>query len=355
MSEPAPRIAACPRCRVRLLDPVRLGSVEVDACNRCGGLWFEQGELARAVKDAVGSVPSGTAFGGRRPESGMRCPGCDEPLSTYEFPEVDGASFDVELCAVCGGIWLDRGELARVQRSHAREVLERKPGWRGYLFQLLLQLPVEFNLPPLRFPLVTLLLVIANVAAMALLILLSSQIEAIVNLFALYPNRVGSSQWLLALPAHTFLHGGLVHLALNMYFLWKLGDNVEDALGRGGYLAFYLVAGIAGGIGQTLLFWGDSVPAVGASGACSGLMAAYAVFFRKARLTWMFIVFQVKLRAPYWVLIWLLLNVLGYLAGQPGIAWGGHLGGFAAGLLLALALDRRVATRNPRVQLVRNT
>jgi membrane associated rhomboid family serine protease len=99
---------------------------------------------------------------------------------------------------------------------------------------------------------------------------------------------------------------------------------------------------------------GSSIPVVGASGAISGLMAAYAVFYRKARLTWMLIVIQFRIAAPWWVLIWFGLNVLGFLAGQQGIAWGAHLGGFLMGLVLALLLDRGVLRRNPRVRLVRD-
>ncbi len=334
------------------MSPVRVGSVEVDACSRCGGLWFDQGELAQVVKESVGSLPEGAPFGQQRPDGGLACPACSEPLGTYLFVETERQAFDVDLCQVCGGVWLDQGELERVQQSRAREIVEANPGWRGWLFQFLLQLPVELNLPPLRFPLVSVALLLTNALVMALLFAVTSPL-ALVQSFALYADRVGTGQWFLSLLTHQFLHGGLLHIALNMYFLYKLGDNVEDALGRGGYLLFYLIAGTAGGVAQTLMFPGDPTPVVGASGAISGVMAAYAVFYRKARLTWMLIVFQFRLPAPWWVLIWFALNLLGYLAGNKGIAWGAHLGGFAAGLVLALLLDSVVLRHNPRVRLLR--
>jgi membrane associated rhomboid family serine protease len=327
--------------------------VAVDPCGRCGGLWFGQGELARVVKESVGSVPDGSPFGGKRPDGGLTCPACDAPLGTYEFVESDGGAFDVDLCQRCGGVWLDQGELERVQRSRAREVVEARTGWRGWLFQFLLQVPVELNLPPLRFPLVTVALVLANVIGFVILFIPPSPM-VVVERFALYADRVPSAQWLLSLLTHQFLHGGIVHIALNMYFLYKLGDNVEDALGRGGYILFYLACGVAGGVAQTLMTPGSAVPVVGASGAISGLMAAYALFYRKARLTWMLIVFQFRLAAPWWVLIWFGLNVAGYLAKQQGIAWGAHLGGFLTGLALAFVLDRAVLRRNPRVRLLRD-
>jgi membrane associated rhomboid family serine protease len=150
-----------------------------------------------------------------------------------------------------------------------------------------------------------------------------------------------------------FLHGGLLHIAMNMYFLYVLGDNVEDVLGRFGFIAFYLFAGICGGLVHTAMAWGDTTPMVGASGAISGVMAAYAVFFRKAKLTFMLIVFQFKLSAPFYMLIWLGLNVLGYVSDQGNVAWGAHLGGFAAGLVVALLLDKQVLERHAFVRLLR--
>jgi membrane associated rhomboid family serine protease len=146
-----------------------------------------------------------------------------------------------------------------------------------------------------------------------------------------------------------FLHAGLLHLAGNMLFLWIYGDNVERRLGGPGYLAAYLGTGVA----ATLAHWagapGSLLPVVGASGAISGVLGCYFVWFPRnvVRLLWLmppFIgeVFEVPARV---VLGFYLIadNLLPYLlaAGEGGIAHGAHIGGFVAGLALAWASDRR--------------
>jgi membrane associated rhomboid family serine protease len=271
-------------------------------------------------------------------------------LSTHAFT---GDAFDIDICRECGGVWLDRGELERVEQGRVRQILARRAGVRGWLLQFLLQIPVEFNLPPQRFALITLLLLVANVLVM-LAVIAAPAPNMLVELGALFPARVGSGQWVVSTITHQFLHAGLAHLALNMVFLWKLGDNVEDALGRPGYLLFYLVCGIAGGLVHTALDWGSPIPMVGASGAISGVMGAYAVLYRRARLTLMVIVLQFKLSAAWWMAIWAAMNVVGFLLGVEGIAWGAHLGGFAVGLVAGWALDRHVLATRPRVRLLRD-
>ncbi len=150
-----------------------------------------------------------------------------------------------------------------------------------------------------------------------------------------------------------FLHGGLMHLAGNMLFLWIFGNNVEDALGRGRFLLFYLACGVVAALAQTAatVLTGDlaalSIPMVGASGAIAGVLAAYMVLFPRARvLTVVPIFFFIRLMyipARFFLGLWFALQLLNALFGGPasGVAFVAHVGGFLAGLLLVKAARPR--------------
>jgi len=147
-----------------------------------------------------------------------------------------------------------------------------------------------------------------------------------------------------------FLHGGWMHLGGNMLYLWIFGNNVEDRLGPGLFVFFYLATGLAGNLAHT--FFGPSAtPLVGASGAISGVMGAYILMFPHSRilallpLGW----YWMTVRLPAWVFIgvyYLLQNVSGAVSGTLGgrsdnVAYLAHIGGFAAGAAFALVLPRR--------------
>lgn len=140
-----------------------------------------------------------------------------------------------------------------------------------------------------------------------------------------------------------FLHAGVLHLAGNMLFLFVFGGNVEDALGHNKYLGFYLIVGIAGGLTQAYLSLAAGPPdiyasSVGASGAISGVMAAYLVFFPRARILSYLAYFVIPIRAFWFVGFWFLLQLLFFVSGMnTGVAYGAHIGGFAAGLVIAAA------------------
>jgi membrane associated rhomboid family serine protease len=138
------------------------------------------------------------------------------------------------------------------------------------------------------------------------------------------------------LATYMFLHGGWMHLLLNMLFLWVLGDNIEDALGRGRYLAFFLLCGMAGGAAHVLAAPHSDVPLVGASAAIAGVIAAYLMIRPCAKITVLvFGVVPIRL-ASYWVLgFWALSQVWHVFSLQKGdTAWWAHVGGLAAGAVL---------------------
>ena len=157
-----------------------------------------------------------------------------------------------------------------------------------------------------------------------------------------------------------FLHGGLMHLGGNMLFLWIFGDNVEDALGHGRYLLFYLGSGVGATLLQAFLSAGSEVPNIGASGAIAGVLGAYFVLFPRARVVTvvpLFIFFPlVEIPAGLYLLGWFLLQFWmgsasiasgAHSASQGGVAWWAHIGGFVAGLVLLYWLRpaRRPAPR----------
>jgi Zn-finger nucleic acid-binding protein len=132
---------------------------------RCGGLWFDSGELAQVIKDSLGSMPEGQALGPARGPSHIHCIDCTTGLDVHALDEGKDPA-DVHLCTRCHGIWLERGQLERVQQSHVQQIVSKGINWKTWLFQFLLQLPVEYNLKPRRFPLITWIFFAANVLVM---------------------------------------------------------------------------------------------------------------------------------------------------------------------------------------------
>ena len=153
-----------------------------------------------------------------------------------------------------------------------------------------------------------------------------------------------------------FLHGGPLHLAFNMLFLWIFGNNVEDALGRVRFLIFYAACGIVAALGQVVFSLtpeAQLTPMVGASGAIAGVLAAYLLLFPRARVLTLVIVFVfvrlVPLPAGWFIGIWFAGQILAVLLGaNTGVAFFAHIGGFLAGLVLIRALGRRPGWRPRR-------
>src|SRR5579872_5670076 len=144
-----------------------------------------------------------------------------------------------------------------------------------------------------------------------------------------------------------FLHGSWLHLLGNMLFLWVFGRNVEDLIGGGRFLVFYLCCGLAAAILQVITSPYSRVPTIGASGAIAGVMGAYLIKFPRARIVTLvfIIVFVTTLDLPafflllYWFAIQFFNGVgsIGYSQlSQGGVAWFAHVGGFIAGMLIVM-------------------
>jgi membrane associated rhomboid family serine protease len=143
---------------------------------------------------------------------------------------------------------------------------------------------------------------------------------------------------LLSLLSYQFLHGGWLHLGFNMLFLWVFGDNVEDAMGHVRFLVFYLLCGVVAGLVHGLTDTGSTVPTLGASGAISGVLGAYAMLYPRARLLVLaFGIVPWRLPALFVIGAWFAQDLLWGATGSPnaeGVAVWAHVGGMVAGAAL---------------------
>jgi len=142
-----------------------------------------------------------------------------------------------------------------------------------------------------------------------------------------------------------FLHGGWFHLIGNMLFLWIFGNNIEDVLGHGRYILFYLCCGVVAALTQAFSSFGAHVPMVGASGAIAGVLGAYLLLYPYANVhvfVWIVIFFRI-VNIPAWIMLglWFAMQVVSGLArapGTPGVAFWAHVGGFVSGVILVALL-----------------
>jgi membrane associated rhomboid family serine protease len=154
----------------------------------------------------------------------------------------------------------------------------------------------------------------------------------------------GKNVWLSALVS-MFMHGNILHIAGNMLFLWVFGNNVEDRLGRVGFLAFYLLAGVIALLAHVAAGPSSMQPVVGASGAIAGVMGAYLVWWPRAKVSTLFFVFVVfwfRIQARWLLLAWFVLQF--FTSPNSNVAWVAHVGGFLFGVVVALLLRPKRAS-----------
>lgn len=162
-------------------------------------------------------------------------------------------------------------------------------------------------------------------------------------------NEAGKRPWFSVLES-MFLHGGWLHLLGNMLFLLIFGNNVEDRMGRGAYLAFYLATGYVAAYGFALSNSSSTVPIIGASGAIAGVLGAYIVVFPRARVISLLpFLFFIPVRLPAWFVLglWFVLQAIysaALSASGANVAYAAHIYGFAFGVLIALLFRRYLTT-----------
>jgi len=211
-------------------------------------------------------------------------------------------------------------------------------------------IPLRDNIPSLKRPIINYSIITLNVLAFLLELSLGPGLEGFIHTFGFVPGRFLTYLWhgafaAMWLPMFTsmFLHGGWLHLLSNMWTLHIFGDNVEDTLGHGSFVMFYLACGVVACLTQFLFAPTSPIPMVGASGAIAGVMGAYFSLFPWARVLCLvpfFVFFMVELPAYIFLGLWFLLqfyqgsfSILGP-GFKGGVAFWAHVGGFLAGMLL---------------------
>lgn len=205
------------------------------------------------------------------------------------------------------------------------------------------------------FPGITYGLIALNVAVF-LVELYQPDPQAYITQWGAVPSRITAGHGLETLITSAFLHAGWGHLLGNVLFLFVFGDNVEDAFGHIRFLLFYLACAVAAGLGQIYLAPGSNLPGVGASGAISGVLAAYLIMFGNNPVRVLIGIFPAVVPAYLMIGVWILLQFVngfasvGETAQSGGIAYGAHIGGFVSGLVLTLfirPISRRRRTLPP--------
>jgi membrane associated rhomboid family serine protease len=216
-------------------------------------------------------------------------------------------------------------------------------------------IPIKDDNPTRTFPLINYALIAINVVVFFYQVTLPPHAaKAFLMSHATVPMRIpaflagylGFKMAFYPIFTSMFLHGGLMHLLGNMLFLYVFGDNVEDYFGHLAYLVFYLFCGVGSGVIHVLFNLHSSLPAIGASGAISGVMGAYAVLYPRANVLMLFFVFLIPIPALFVLGYWFVLQFLEGIgefgaSATGGVAWWAHIGGFLIGVLVAWAVKRK--------------
>ena len=210
-------------------------------------------------------------------------------------------------------------------------------------------IPLRDVIPSRTTPYTTITIIVLNSIVFFYQLALGDQVNDFILAFGLIPAAVS---WVTVFTS-MFLHGSLLHVGGNMLYLWIFGDNVEDRMGHGRFVAFYLLCGVAAALTQAIINPDSAVPMVGASGAIAGVMGAYFVLYPHSRIVTLvplFVYFQVmEVPAILFLGIWFLMQFISgvgsiatAVSGEPGggIAFWAHVAGFVAGVSGVLVFRR---------------
>jgi len=229
-------------------------------------------------------------------------------------------------------------------------------------------IPIKDDNPTYSFPFVTILLILVNIAVYVYQITLGQEAQAFVYRLGAVPWEITHFQEFPRFPVDyrsgipnvftiatsMFIHGGILHLAGNMLYLWIFGDNIEALMGHGRFLFFYLCCGIVAALSYIVTEPNSTVPMVGASGAISGVLGAYFIRFPRAKvhvmIIFLFFIRFVRVSALFVLGFWFVIQVLygfGTLGFQSGggVAWFAHIGGFVIGLVLVFIFEKKERLR----------
>lgn len=354
----------CPACLIPLKE-ITAYKLIADICSQCRGMWFDHGEFSEFLKKLSehSAIASRTPplFEQRAPtapnpvEPLLHCPRCHHNLAVTNYA-VDSNIF-INRCSQCLGLWAEFEEAKKIAKylklnPVAIEIV-RQRATKSELIELLddlcyaanalkaprairLVLPLQSLVRPIRFPAITLGIIVLCIASFVLSHLYILDWESLIKTLGIIPAQIAHAQMLFTLISATFLHGNLMHLIGNMWFLWVFGETVEGTTSRIGYLTAYLLFGVAAGLAYAWMNSSSTTPAIGASGAISGVLGAYLVLYPSGRIKTFF--FNRIARLPaflylgFWIFFQCLYAFVDFLAGGSSrIGWVAHIGGFVAG------------------------
>jgi len=326
--------------------------------------------IPRAVLNSLWQKARSGQFSGVR-----RCPSCRRPMA--EIPvDAGGMAEQLDVCTSCHLVWFDRGEfealpktspgkppstelspearqalaLHRLEQVKERQFAEQTgPNHWWEVAVALFGIPIEYNRTPLRHrPIATWLIaaVIALVSVVAF-----RDLQSVVTNWGLVPAELGRHFGLTLLTSF-FLHGGLIHLLGNLYYLVVFGDNTEDVLGKARYLLLIAAASLAGDVAHILSNPDSAVPCIGASGGISSILAYYCLRFPHARVGIIFWFRWFRMPVGAMFALWVLLQIITatqQAAGISNVAGFAHLGGAAVGILFWL-LTRQTFAENEETE-----
>ncbi len=217
-------------------------------------------------------------------------------------------------------------------------------------------IPLKDDNPTENFPYVTVALLIINVIVFVMQLVYAKKGVSFTAQLAVIPARFSydspaaldiaglAAFWVhryVTLVSYSFLHGGFMHLAFNMLFLWIFGNNVEDALGHVKFILFYIFSAVIAALLHVLLHFGAVVPLVGASGAIAGILGAYVLLYPRAQIYTLVILFIfiriIKVPAILFIGFWFFIQIMNATGGAgSNIAWYTHIGGFVTGVILII-------------------
>ena len=209
-------------------------------------------------------------------------------------------------------------------------------------------IPIRNTIRSKNYPVVNTTIIVLNIVLFFIELAQGEGLNRFIFTYGLVPARYTIpsistyftfGQQIFSFISFMFIHGGFIHLLGNMWSLYIFGDNVEDKLGPLRYLLFYLLCGFASGISHLVINWHSQIPTIGASGAIAGVMGAYMILYPKSRILTLipfFFFFPiVEIPAVFFLGIWFIFQFLSAAstAGQSGIAWWAHIGGFIFGII----------------------
>ncbi|MFB3897274.1 MAG: rhomboid family intramembrane serine protease [bacterium] len=368
----------CPACATELTKSKSFDGL-IDKCPQCHGIWLDSGNLLYSVvalvENQAPKAPLPVLFKSRMvvpanavDETLRQCPRCKQTLTKINYG-YDSNVF-IDKCPACQGIWVDESELRDIAQhlkvdprvtEIGKEILESNQTSKdiqslaeigdtlngnatALAFMPKIVLPLGDKLSTARFPVVNISIIGITVLTFIYQISRGADGVTFIDQFGRIPVRIMQGEAFYTLITSVFLHRSFLHLLGNMFFLWIFGDNVEDRIGHLGYLGFYLTCGIAAGFMHIYFYPTSELPSIGASGAISGIMSAYLVFYPYSKIKTYFWGRIINIPAVLWLGTWFLLQViygiLYYMVGGSNIGWFAHIGGFIFGGIVAYLIKK---------------